>query len=82
MSAHPLVDIALERHHHFLGAEGVRMFHACQLERPVELAVLLRHGVDVVKRVVAAPKLQRLADLDAQDARHVTAAFLVEDDRR
>ena len=76
------MDVALEGHHHFLRAEGVRHLHALDRLRRVEFLVRLREAVHVVERVVAVDDLQRLTDLDADHVRRVVAALLIEHDRR
>ena len=79
--AHPAVHVALERHHHFLGGEGVIEVHAFDRRRLVE--GLVDHAVraDVVEQRIAVANLQRLADAHAEDARRVAALVLIEHDR-
>ena len=79
---HPLVDVALERHHHLLGAERVRVAQALDGLADVELLVGHRQGVNVVQGGVAVQDLDRLAHLHAEDVRAVLTALLIQHDRR
>ncbi len=78
---HPLVHVTLEWQHHFRRRERRRVFHALQGLSAVELTVGHRQCVDVVQRLIAVDNIERLADLDAEHARRIRAALLIEYDR-
>ena len=59
----------------------LRQLHAAELLALVEFLILHRQRVDVVQRVVAVDDVDRLPDLQADDARGVDAADLAEDNR-
>ena len=78
VGVHPAVDVALERHHHFLRGEGVGRLHALDRLAVVELRVGLRHRVDVVQRRIAVDDFERLADAHAEHVRVIAAVLLID----
>ena len=78
--AHPLVYVALHRHHHFRPREPPFQIGRFGRLLLAPFAVFLRQRMDIVRNRIAVPGRERLPGANPEHSRHEHAAALIEHD--